>query len=341
MANDLVVQRTAMDAFIERAATDPTFDVVKLEALLRMQREVAQDAARREFNMAMAAAQAEMQPVVRSARNTHTGTKYAKLETIDAEMRPIYTRHGFSVRFGTGAPNREGWMRVVCTIAHAGGHEEPAIILDAPLDLTGTAGKTNKTGIQAVGSSVSYLRRYLLTMAFNIVLADDPDDDGEAPRGAERPPPPPQPQQRAQAPADPLREENGTVWLRNLEGVLQAAQTEAAVVAIGGHPNVRLALESAPTLVRARINDLFREAHVRVHPIPGDGAPPAPPGEDWPDDPIRELIAEVDAMDLDALDGLAHSKTWGAKTRDLIPPDWDRLGEAIALRKAMLQQGRS
>ena len=164
--------------FIDRAVRDPSFDVAKLEALLKMQRETVHEQGRRVFNQAMAAAQSEMEPIIRDATNTHTNSKYARLESIDREMRPIYTRHGFSVRYSSAQPSREGWIRIVCTVAHTGGYYEENY-LDAKLDEAGSAGKTNKTAIQAVGSSVTYLRRYLLTMVFNIVLADE-DDDGEA-----------------------------------------------------------------------------------------------------------------------------------------------------------------
>jgi hypothetical protein len=325
-----------MDTFIERAALDPGFDVVKLDALLRMQREAVHETAKREFNAAMAAAQAEMLPVIRDATNTHTGSKYAKLATIDAEMRPIYTKHGFSIRFGTAPAPQSGWIRVMCTVAHAGGYEEPPIALDAPMDVAGSGGKVNKTAIQAVGSSVSYLRRYLLTMAFNIVLADDPDDDGEAVRptaasGRDRQAARAYPAAEGPPEADPfptLAEQNGTQWLRNLRILLESAESEAVVVAIGGHARVVAAIRTAPTLIRGQIDDMLREAHTRVA---------RPADADWPDDPIRELLAEIAEMDADALDTLTVSAAWRAKTRDVFPPDMDRLQEAIALRRATLK----
>jgi hypothetical protein len=179
----------ALMSFIERAAHDPEFDVQKFEVLLRLQMEVGDKQARRAFNTAMADAQAEMLPVVRDAANRHLGNKYAKLETIDAAARPIYTRHGFSVRFGSAPSPREGDMRITCTVAHSGGYFEENH-LDAPLAGTGSQGaRTATTPVQAVGSTVTYLRRYLLTMVFNIVLADE-DDDGEAMRRTAAPPRP-------------------------------------------------------------------------------------------------------------------------------------------------------
>lgn len=312
--------------FIERASRDPEFDVAKFGELLRMQRDVLHEQAQREFNRAMADAQTEMMPVVRDASNTHTGSKYAKLETIDREMRPIYTRHGFSVRFGSAPSPREGWLRIVCTVSHAGGYSETNH-LDAPPDMAGSGGRTNKTPIQAVGSSVTYLRRYLLAMVFNIVLADE-DDDGEASRQM--------PRNAARKPPDGLDEPNGTLWLKNLDALLARAQGRQEVVDLRGDARVSRVLEggATPTLIKARIEDMFRVAFERT-----GARSNAPPG-DW-QDPIGDLLAEVEAMDLIALNGLAASAEWRARVREAasFPPDQDRINEAIEARRAALQQG--
>ena len=135
---------------IIRAAQDDTIDITKLQALLDMQRQVAQDRSKRMFNSAMADAQAEMLPVIRDATNAHTKSKYARLETIDGQMRPIYTAHGFSVRYGSQPCPREGWMRITITISHSGGHWEENY-LDAPPDDVGARGNVNKTPIMSVG----------------------------------------------------------------------------------------------------------------------------------------------------------------------------------------------
>lgn len=324
---------------IIRAAQDDTIDITKLQALLDMQRQVAQDRSKRMFNTAMASAQAEMLPVIRDAQNTHTKSKYARLETIDGQMRPIYTHHGFAVRYGSQPCSREGWMRITITISHAGGHWEENY-LDAPPDEAGSRGTTNKTPIMAVGSSVTYLRRYLLCMAFNIVLADDlaPDDDG-APAGRANGHDQQGSTRRTTEP-DPLEEPNGTRWLANLTKLVKGAASLEALVEIGGHRAVHRAKQQAPLLIRQQIEDLFREAHERLAPVGGDAGQEGQIGDEqtW-DDPVAELIAEVEATDATALDTLTVSTAWKVKLRDLFPPDMDRVNEAIELRKAALKGG--
>jgi hypothetical protein len=168
--------------FVARAVRDPSIDVAKLQVLLAMQREIVADDARLQYIRAMAAAQSEMLPVVRDATNDQTRSKYARLETIDAAIRPIYTKHGFTLEFDSESidgPNE----RIVCFVSHTAGHSTRRQLEAAP-DTIGPLGKPNKTQLHGLASTVSYLRRYLTCMIFNIVLKND-DNDGNRARPAD------------------------------------------------------------------------------------------------------------------------------------------------------------
>lgn len=165
--------------FVARAVKDPAIDVAKLESLLRIQREIIADDARLQFNRAMAAVQGEIQPVLRNARNDQTSSRYANLEAIDAAIRPVYARHGFCLSFNS-EPIDGSNVRIVCEVSHAAGHSK-VHGLDAALDVLGPQGKANKTPLHGLGSSVTYLRRYLVCMIFNIVLTNE-DNDGNRTR---------------------------------------------------------------------------------------------------------------------------------------------------------------
>jgi phage recombination protein Bet len=149
----------------------------------------------------------------------------------------------------------------------------------------------------------------------------------------------PQPPPDATAGLALLEEQNGTRWIKNLQTLLEGAASETAVVEIAGHQRVRQALDKAPPLIVQNINDWLRMAHQRFAEPPDD-VPPVTDETIW-DDPIAELIAEVDAMDLDGLDLLPGSASWKVKTRNLFPPDEDRLNEAIALRRATLKGSKT
>lgn len=159
--------------FVARALVDPAIDVTKLEMLLRMQREIVAEEARLQFSVSMNLAQGEIQAVARNAVNSETRSKYATLEAVDAAIRPVTAKHGFSLMFSQ-ADNEGPEIRIECVVRHREGHAE-TFHLSALSDMTGPKGTPNKTQVQGVGSSVSYLRRYLTCMIFNVALRDDND----------------------------------------------------------------------------------------------------------------------------------------------------------------------
>jgi|SRR5215469_453705 len=278
MSDVTTLPNGALLNFIERASRDDNFDVAKFGELLRLQRDVAHDQSRRAFNEAMSACQSEMLPVIRDAKNSHIGNRYARLETIDTAMRPIYTRHGFSVRYGS-APAPDGIVRITCTVAHSGGYFEENY-LEAPLATTGSQGGRNATTpVQAVGSTVTYLRRYLLGMVFNIVLADD-DDDGEASRrvaaasvtratrvydtaGATAG----QPAGRTDA--------QWRTWLDKLRGACELLNARSEVVELASRDTVGDAIKDGPAWVQREISAILAENYSRF-PEPAETAAEAP-----------------------------------------------------------------
>ena len=163
---------------LAQAARDPSVDVAKMQAIMDMCERQRARVAETAFNEAMAAAQAEMIPIWRASQNEHTKSRYATLETIDAKLRPICTKHGFSLTFNSAEPKKAGAVRVICDVLHKAGHSK-RYELEGDLDMSGAQGKANKTSIQGLGSSVSYLRRYLTLMIWNLMLSNE-DNDGNA-----------------------------------------------------------------------------------------------------------------------------------------------------------------
>lgn len=160
---------------IARAAADPNTDVEKLERLLAMQERVLDREAEQAWIVAMKAAQEECRPIKRNKKNATTNSTYADLEKLAKEADPIIHRHGFTLTFGSGESNLEGHYRVTCDVAHIGGHTRQRF-LDVPSDMTGIKGNQNKTATHGMGSAISYGRRYLKFLIFDIATTDD--DDG-------------------------------------------------------------------------------------------------------------------------------------------------------------------
>lgn len=163
---------------IERASIDPRCNIDKMRALLDMRTEIVTDDRNISLAEAMFAAQAEMVPVVRA--DPGEKKKYAKLERIDAAIRPIYTKHGFSLSFNSSALENGG-VKILCKLRHKLGGIEQYELSSTELDMAGPKGGANKTSIQGLGSTISYLRRYLTCLIFNVALKDEDDDGANSP----------------------------------------------------------------------------------------------------------------------------------------------------------------
>lgn len=166
---------------ISAAAANPQTDIEKMERLWAMHERIVARDAEQAFNEAMGAAQGEMGRISADATNTQTRSKYATYGQLDRHVRPIYTKHGFSLSFDTtdGAP--EGHERILCYVSHSAGHTR-TYRADIPNDGKGAKGGDVMTKTHASGSAKSYGMRYLLKMIFNIAIGED-DDDGNAAGG--------------------------------------------------------------------------------------------------------------------------------------------------------------
>ncbi len=114
--------------------------------------------------------------ISKDASNPQTRSRYASLPRLDAALRPHYTENGFTVTFGTKPAVRENVVMVTLTLSHAAGYERE-YEAEIPCDGLGAKGNRVMTTTHAVGSAMTYGRRYLLCMVFNIMTSDD---DGNA-----------------------------------------------------------------------------------------------------------------------------------------------------------------
>lgn len=164
---------------IERVALNPNADIDKLERLLTMRRDIEAQQAEQAFNAAMRAAQSEMGRIAADAKNTQTNSRYATYEKLDRVLRPIYTKHGFSLSFDEGDSDKPDHIRVLCRVAHDAGHTH-IYRKDMPADGKGAKGGDVMTKTHAAGAAASYGARYLLKGIFNVAIGEE-DKDGNDP----------------------------------------------------------------------------------------------------------------------------------------------------------------
>ena len=170
---------------IERVALDPRADVEKLDRMMAMYERLNAKEAQLAFNAAKGRILKKLAGITimktrpalyeidkaRPQKGTYEAFKYAPLEEIDKHLRPLLAEEDMDLSY-SDEPQEGGGILIRGRLKHLpGGHYEDSF-MSAPLDTTG--GKSN---VQAVGSTNSFLRRYVACNIFNIVVVGD-DDDG-------------------------------------------------------------------------------------------------------------------------------------------------------------------
>lgn len=171
-------------AMVERVARDPGVDVAKLERLLAMQERVLDREAKAAFDAGFSLLQPDLPEIDERGRivvRGETRATYARLEDIQAAIKPILATHGFAIRHRTEWPaDKPGIIRIVGILSHRQGHSEESAF-EAPMDKS-----EYRTDVQSQGSTVSYGRRYTTIDLLNITTRKV-DNDGAT---AGRPQPP-------------------------------------------------------------------------------------------------------------------------------------------------------
>jgi hypothetical protein len=163
-------------ALLEMAVKNQSaIDVI--ERLAVLQREERASQAELEFNDAMNAAQGEIGLIVPDLNNPQTRSRYASYKTLKRAVRPVYSRHGFSLSFNTADCPLPEHVRVICYVSR--GRHTRNYQIDMPCDGKGAKGGDVMTKTHAAGSANSYGKRYLLLDIFNIAVGEH-DDDGNA-----------------------------------------------------------------------------------------------------------------------------------------------------------------
>jgi ERF superfamily len=166
-------------------ALDPDADVEKLDRIMAMyqrlnskEAELAYNAAKGRILKKLAGIKiVKNRPVItelekgKPQKGAYEAFRYAPLEEIDKHLRPLLVSENMDLSYSDEA-QEGGGIVIRGRLKHLpSGHYEDSF-MPAPLDTSG--GKTN---VQAVGSTNSFLRRYVACNIFNIVVVGD-DDDG-------------------------------------------------------------------------------------------------------------------------------------------------------------------
>lgn len=156
---------------IEHLALNPDIDVSKLQPLLDFQERILNKKIYSEYCVAFTNMQAELPEIDQKGAIEFKGkvqSRYAKFEDINEAVKPILKKHGFAISFRTKQTDDKIITKAVLT--HISGHSETTEILLAP-DNSGS-----KNSVQAVGSAISYGKRYAMSDLLNITTRGLDDD---------------------------------------------------------------------------------------------------------------------------------------------------------------------
>lgn len=143
------------------------------------------------FGAALAKVQADLEPAIKDAKNSHLGNRYADLSACVEAASAVLPKHGFAY-FQTHV-SIDGKSHLRTTLVHSSGEWVSG---DIPL-LIGESKGINP--MQALGSATTYARRYGLSAIIGLTAEDD---DGEG-AGAWQPVAKGQERARSAAPSAP------------------------------------------------------------------------------------------------------------------------------------------
>lgn len=130
-----------------------------------------------ELAAALAKAQGDFGPLVKGRENPHFKSRYADLAAVLDVIRAPLAEHALCYVQGEVLDDTGRPVRLVTRLMHSSGQW---VETDYPISVTDSRGGS---AAQAVGSALTYARRYSLQALFGLAAEDD---DGEAAQGRAR-----------------------------------------------------------------------------------------------------------------------------------------------------------
>lgn len=172
-------------ALIEKVIENPQVDADKLKVIVDLKLQLEDRAAEKAFDAAMQEAQKEVQALKWDKLNPEKNSRYASYPKIDAMLKPIREKFGFSESFGV-EPQMAGpnLMMMYSDVTHKDKNGSHRRRYHLPMSISGEGPKGGgvMTATQAVGNGSSLGMRYLEKMIWKIpMLVDKDDTDGNVP----------------------------------------------------------------------------------------------------------------------------------------------------------------
>ena len=150
-----------------QAAVQKGGDITQLEKLMDLQERYERNQAAASFASALAEFQGKCPPIHKGRSGAH-GAKFAGFDDIMATIKPFLAACGLSVSFDTEHTD-DNRINCTCIIKHGIHEHRTKFTCPVATDL-----KANSS--QKYGSALSYVKRYSLSAALNLVTTDEDVD---------------------------------------------------------------------------------------------------------------------------------------------------------------------
>jgi hypothetical protein len=136
---------------------------------------------RKAFNAALRRIQDKLKPIAKTGSNPETHSKYATAGAIDRAIESLMQEEKMSLTFEPEPHPQTDMVRIVGVLSL--GAYSKRYPLDIPADGKGAKGGGVMSRTHAVGSAITYGKRYLKNMIFNLSFQEKDDDGNKASGG--------------------------------------------------------------------------------------------------------------------------------------------------------------
>ncbi|EJF98609.1 hypothetical protein MEI_00179 [Bartonella vinsonii subsp. arupensis Pm136co] len=168
----LNVEQTAMERILNKALGNDV-DMDRLQRLIALREKEIERQNYQNFVRDLSLMQTQYQNIQKNSINTHTNSQYATLDQHIDAVKETLSKYHFALFSRIKEQNHDSIV-IEMTLTHPSGNK---ISTEGkfPYDTKGC-----KSVIQSVGSTITYARRYLLSMLLNVASKED-DTDGNMP----------------------------------------------------------------------------------------------------------------------------------------------------------------
>lgn len=173
-ANQEIAMRDPDESFlmdINRAVISGQLTSERMHELLDIKKWIVDQRNLDAFNESLAQMQPEL-PIIETDRTGDKNAKYASYGALMEEAAPIIGRHGFALTYSVEQADNK--ITVTGKLRHKKGHFE-VVSITLPLDTSGS-----KNAVQAVGSTLTYGKRYAAGFLLNLATKNEDDDGADA-----------------------------------------------------------------------------------------------------------------------------------------------------------------